>query len=482
MAIGLCGLGVGILSDMQRAKIEQAKLSSTNIVSAIVSDVARTIELYDLSLQAVVDGLDHPEIKRVSKEVRQMILFDRAATATHLGRIRVLDELGHLVLDSRDPDPPRLNLSVRDYFQSHKQDPSLGLYIGRPFVTAGGHYAIGVSRRLSRKDGSFAGVVAGTLWLSYFHDLFRKVALEPHSVLTLARTDGTMLMRAPFNIDVIGRNVADTDVFRRLSATPSGYFAASSGIDGSQRLYTFQHVAKFPLILSVGRSAEEVLADWRKEAINIGAVIVVLAMTTIGLALFSAHELRRRAEAERSLEVLATTDGLTGLANRRHFDDVITREWKRGQRQNTPISLLMIDADNFKAYNDLFGHQAGDKALVEIAGCIARGTRGSTDFAARYGGEELSVLLPGASVPEAYEVGERIRCAIEGLRGAKSDDPAFPTVSVGLACRTPQGNDTPCDLIAAADRALYDAKRNGRNCTALEPDAQLVEPSIKMVA
>ncbi|MGZ5894964.1 MAG: GGDEF domain-containing protein, partial [Xanthobacteraceae bacterium] len=94
MAIGLCGLGVGILSDMQRAKIEQAKLSSTNIVSAIVSDVARTIELYDLSLQAVVDGLDHPEIKRVSKEVRQMILFDRAATATHLGRIRVLDELG----------------------------------------------------------------------------------------------------------------------------------------------------------------------------------------------------------------------------------------------------------------------------------------------------------------------------------------------------------------------------------------------------
>ena len=349
-------------------------------------------------------------------------------------------------------------------------------------MTATGHYAIGISRRLSHADGSFAGVVAGTLWLSYFHDLFRKVTLEPGGVLVLTRTDGTMLMRTPFNIEDIGRDVSVSNIFKNTMAARSGTFDGVSSIDGVRRFYSYQQVADFPLVLSIGASADQVLADWRQEAFYIGTVVLLLALTTIGLAVFSAFELRRRADAERSLAILATTDGLTGLSNRRNFDDTLTREWKRAVRQNSSVALLMIDADNFKAYNDLNGHQAGDKALVAIAGCIANGTRGATDFAARYGGEELAVLLPGASLREAFDVAERIRKAIECLDSVNFEEPEIPTVSVGIACRSPKEHDLPAGLIAAADVALYDAKRNGRNQTAVEPGTQLSEGAMKMVA
>jgi diguanylate cyclase (GGDEF)-like protein len=482
VAIALCALGVGVLSDMHHAKLDRARLAGSNIVSTIASDIARNIEIYDLSLQAVVEGLPNPEVGKLNKEMRQMVLFDRAATAKHLGSIRVLDESGWVTLDSRVVDPPPTNLASRDYFIAHSDNPNAGLFIGAPFITPEGHYAIGISRRLSHSDGTFAGVVVGTLWLSYFNDLFRQVTLDPGSVLALVRFDGTMVMRAPFEAGYIGRNVAGSPVFKNSLELDAGNFQAAGSIDGTQRFYAYQHVANYPLVLTAGRSTDEIYSEWRREALYISAVILLLALATVGLAILSAFELRRRAEAERSLAILATTDSLTGLGNRRHFDESLDREWDRARRQGTPVSLLMIDFDNFKAYNDLFGHQAGDKALVDIANCIAATTREATDIAARYGGEEIAVLLAGTSLRDGYEAAERIRRAIEIIRHANDDNAALPTISAGLACRTPGDGDRPCDLIAAADAALYVAKGNGRDRTALEPGTQLVDAPIRMVA
>jgi diguanylate cyclase (GGDEF)-like protein len=156
---------------------------------------------------------------------------------------------------------------------------------------------------------------------------------------------------------------------------------------------------------------------------------------------------------------MATTDALTGLKNRRKFDQVIDVEWRRAMRQKTPVALLMIDADHFKAYNDTFGHQAGDQVLVGIAICISDSVRRSGDCAARYGGEEFAVLLPNTSAAEAFKVAETIRAKVQGW----SDDQAASTVSCGIAGLVPTtGLDWPI-LVAAADKALYAAKAGGRN-------------------
>ena len=153
--------------------------------------------------------------------------------------------------------------------------------------------------------------------------------------------------------------------------------------------------------------------------------------------LFLAREIGRRAKAEDKLEELATTDALTGLRNRRKFDADIDAEWRRAARQNTPLALLMIDADHFKSYNDTYGHQAGDQVLVGIAICISDLVRRAGDCAARYGGEEFAVLLPGLSPAEALEVAETIRLKVEHW----SEDPQVTTVSVGVASMTPVAAD-----------------------------------------
>ena len=462
VAAGLWALEATVLVEMRRTHSEQARQSASNIVSTISADIARNFELFDLSLQAVADNLKHPTIGTLSKDVRQLMLFDRAATAKHLGRIQVLDENGRVVIDSREIDPPSRDFSNRDYFDIHKKLPYEGLYIGAPFQSASGQQVIGISRRLSHADGSFAGVVVGTMRLSYFRELFGMVQLGQTSALGLMRTDGTLFMRWPFKSFDIGRDLSATEVFKKTNETDRGHFQATAAIDGVERRYVFQTIGNLPLRIVLGTSNHEIYSGWIRQAWYIGTVAVVLGLAMIGLALFAAVELRRRGAAESRLTALAATDGLTGLCNRRMFDAVLEREWTRALQQNKPIALLMLDADHFKQYNDRYGHQMGDKALLAIAECIAACTRTDMDVAARYGGEEFALLLPGASLTEAFEVAERIRTSVVEL-GVMVMHEHFPTVSVGLSSRIPKEDENSDVLLTGADSALYAAKRGGRN-------------------
>ncbi|MEG3896212.1 diguanylate cyclase [Microcoleus sp. SVA1_B6] len=172
--------------------------------------------------------------------------------------------------------------------------------------------------------------------------------------------------------------------------------------------------------------------------------------------------LRHRAEQER---LIATTDGLTQVANRRCFDERLQSEWHRLMQGKQQLSLIMLDVDYFKRYNDCYGHQAGDTCLVKVAKAAAAAVKRSTDLFARYGGEEFAAILPNTDTAGAIAVAESMRQAIRDLAipHEQSDVRSIVTVSMGIASMVPCCGKSPDELIALADRALYDAKRQGRD-------------------
>lgn len=459
---------MGFLWDAGRRDHEQARVVAANLIASIQSEISRNIELYDLSLQAVADGLQLPELERVDPVLRQIILFDRSATARDLGLIFVLSEQGDVAIESRTIFPRKSNFAERAYFQFHKNNTALDYYIGSPTVTKRGEYILPISRRLNKHDGSFNGVVVGNMSLAYFHRLFKNVTLGPGDALTLLRSDGTVLMRAPFNLDVIGRDFSKSDIFQKLSSAPFGSFDEISLLDATKRLYVHQQVDKNPLVIVAGLSHQTIYAEWRRTAWVVGSLNLGLCLVTMSLVVFLAGALKRRTIAEHDRAAMASTDGLTGICNRRRFDEIFELEWRRALRGQTPVTLLMIDTDFFKAFNDTHGHQAGDAALVALAKCIADGAHRASDLVARYGGEEFIVLLPGESLEGAFSFAEKIRTVVRSLQ-FQWDGVQYtsPTVSIGIASTVPQHGAPRADLLKAADNALYKAKEQGRNCCVL---------------
>ena len=173
-------------------------------------------------------------------------------------------------------------------------------------------------------------------------------------------------------------------------------------------------------------------------------------------------ELRRQRDL---LERLSNVDGLTGIANRRLFDKCLQREWLRCQRQNDPLALLMIDVDLFKAYNDGYGHLAGDECLKRVASALAHGLARATDVIARYGGEEFACILPVTYTEGAALVGEQLRAAVASLAipHAFSTVTDHVTVSIGGCAVFPSPAITSTEFLATADQQLYEAKHGGRD-------------------
>ena len=170
------------------------------------------------------------------------------------------------------------------------------------------------------------------------------------------------------------------------------------------------------------------------------------------------------------LQRLMNSDGLTGLSNRRHFDEYLELEWRRAMRDQTQLSLLMIDVDFFKTYNDSFGHVEGDEALRKVAAAIREASSRPSDLPARYGGEEFALVLPNTSPGGARLVAEKLRMAVAALKipHIAPAEGASLTISIGLSTMTPvQGTDCR-KLIMAADKGLYTAKNNGRNQVGIE--------------
>ena len=168
----------------------------------------------------------------------------------------------------------------------------------------------------------------------------------------------------------------------------------------------------------------------------------------------------------KQLESLSFHDSLTGIANRRMYDRTLQVAWARAQRSHEPVSLIVFDIDQFKQYNDHYGHAAGDKCIMDIADALNNVPQRPTDLLARYGGEEFVLLLPNTDKHEAIEIAETCRHLVQNKRipHAQSSVSKFVTVSAGVSTMVPTDDQQPASIFDAADKMLYQAKQNGRNC------------------
>ena len=461
----VCG---SVMLDMRRGEEALARQTIENLATTLDADIGRTVEVYDLSLRAVVSGLAMPEIGEVSPQMRHLILFDHAASTSYFGAIQVFDAQGNLAIDSVALQPARQNSATEEFFKVHRADGERGLFVSQP-VPYRGAQAIMLSRRITDGDGNFAGVVAGAIKITYFDDLFGRLRLNVDETITVIRRDGVVILRTPFDRGFVERDVSKAPDVVKMLTRANGSYSGTGTIDKIERLYVWRDSGR-PLVVVVAKPWIGIYARWRQQALRIGSIMAGLIVFITAMTLFSAREIGRRSHAEDRLEELATTDALTGLNNRRKFDSAIDTEWRRAIRQARPLALLLIDADNFKQFNDTFGHQPGDQALVVIARCIQASAIRAGDCAARYGGEEFAVLLPGVSAEEALVVAERIRIRVAGL----PSDPGALSVSIGVASMEPLVTMEFSELVEAADKALYASKAAGRNRSTIAVPSHLL--------
>lgn len=169
-------------------------------------------------------------------------------------------------------------------------------------------------------------------------------------------------------------------------------------------------------------------------------------------------------KANAQLEHLSITDSLTGLLNRRKIDEISGNQWNVSKKHSLPLSVIMMDIDSFKRYNDRFGHQYGDECIIKVTHAIQKSLRASMDYAARYGGDEFIIILTQTSLMQAYQIAERLRISVEDIRiPANAEGTEFVTISLGVCSTIPRDDLTVKDLISVADQALYQAKSQSRN-------------------
>jgi diguanylate cyclase (GGDEF)-like protein len=462
-------------------QLEQTAVNTANMARALASHAERSIKLGDAALgemqeRVEVDGMDAASGARMHARLQSIV--------DHTPELQEAFVYG--------PDGARLASSLsklvegnnadREYFIYHKTHPGRRLRVGKPIRSrSSGILAIPLSRRIDRPDGSFGGVVMASLRLAYFGTFYDSFDVGQTGTIILAIDDGTLLYRRPFKESLVGTSIAGGPVLQLYKkAGPVGTAMLVSKLDGIERLYSYRHLDGYPLLVASAQSKQEILSGWWVAVIKMSLVVTfaVLVLAWGGRQMVRQIRVREALDEELrtaraslelhniSLRALADSDSLTGLGNRRLFEEALEREVGRARRGKLPFALILIDVDFFKKYNDRYGHVAGDACLRRIAAAIASGARRPADLAARYGGEEFALILPDTDLDGAMAVAELIRCATAELHIAHLDSPlGRVSVSLGVAAGYPcQEAEKPASgWVEAADVLLYQAKAAGRD-------------------
>lgn len=459
--------------------VAQANIVAANTARSLAEQADATIKTADtiaatLAQRVEADG-ETPEDR--SRFYGLMTSLAAALPAIH--EMGITDNRGNAIVKALVPDPQGLNYAERAYFRYHATHRGTAAYIGDPVQSKIDHtYNITVSHRIDRPDGSFGGVVVVSVSLEHFQNLFDEIQAKSGGIIALVADDQAVIVRSP---PLQGHaSAAASQCWRSLPPQArTGTMTFRSDFDGVIRHGSFHRLDHYPLTVLVAQSVWDVQSGWRSELLSHGIILVcfLVAMLVLG---------NQALRASRLLNLQATHDPLTGLANRRSFDEAIAQEFRRHTRMRQPFSVVMIDVDKFKAYNDQYGHPAGDACLRAVAHAIESCVRRAGELPARYGGEEFAVILPGYDRHHAFTLAEAMRLAVSDLAIPHAGSLyGIVTLSLGVAtwmngCHA----DDWSDLLQQADTALYAAKSAGRDrvMTHVFPAAQPNERGLLAVA
>jgi diguanylate cyclase (GGDEF)-like protein len=404
-----------------------------------------------------------------------------------------------------------LDVSERPYVQEalHGKDFIISAQaIGR----SRGAVGLVAAMPILNEDGSASGIIAAGFELQWIDRIAADVARRPGAMMLLVDAAGTVLTAHPGDPKWLRKKLEAPALLSALGAHDQG-IAFVVGPDGVRRSFGYARLANTDAFLAVGLDEADILRRVDREmrmaylkfaligafvlfgvwfggehmivrplralarmAVHVGhgnlqirtarrwaAEFAPLADALNAMALRLAEREEELRIASDNLDRLTRLDSLSGLANRRGFDAALDEKWRESEQALTPLALIMIDIDHFKAFNDRYGHVAGDMCLRTVAETIARAARGAT-IAARYGGEEFALLFPGTGIERALGIGESLRAAVEQLALTHQGAPlGRVTASVGVAALRAANGESAQVLVEAADAALYGAKRRGRN-------------------
>ncbi|MBP7339897.1 sensor domain-containing diguanylate cyclase [Niveispirillum sp.] len=482
---GWLGLWLGIIMAMALAVIISAQLyqdrgnartqaeeAAVNLTNAIARDISRHIDLFRFVLSSLRETVQSDAFDRLPADLHDTVLFSHTAAPKALGVLFVTDANGIITAESGHNDIKGQSRGWRPYFSYHRDHDDDAMLVSGPLVSAtSGDPVVVLSMRLNNPDGSFRGMVVASMLLSYFDGLLTDLSLEPGASLSLLLDHGIVMARKPADPDAIGRDLRQDPLVAAAGGKPQAIYVEPASI-GGDRLIVSTAVEGSTMRVQMTQSLSQIWTHWRAKAWTIGVTTAVLILGIIALIVLFHRESGRRARAQQALalanatlERMATTDALTGIANRRLFDDILRREEAKSARTALEAAVLMIDIDLFKSFNDTYGHSAGDATLRSVAQAVARAVTRGGDLVARIGGEEFAVLLTETDLSGARIVAERVRTEVAALGIRHTGSPhGHVTVSIGLA--TSMTDTTALNLEEAlnhADQALYDAKKNGRN-------------------
>ncbi|MDD2582415.1 MAG: diguanylate cyclase [Desulfuromonadaceae bacterium] len=448
-------------------RTEAAAIKTTQNITQMLGDSINTSALrIDTALQMVVYDLES-QLRRsrsLNKDEVDRLLKATKPVLGDLSQVRIANVNGQVLYGEGVSRREHPSYSNRDYFISHRDNPGKGLIVSNPvFGTVIKRWVIPFSRRYNHPDGSFAGVVVAGAPITCFGDLLASSGVGSHGVVVLRDSSLGVIVRYPA-LDTEAGSIGAKGFSTKLQAAvdsklTSVSYHIRSGADGIEHAVTYRRLAPLPFHLVAGLNTHDYMKPWGDE-VRISLIRLTIFMLLTAVLLFMLY---RRTTALMDVTAISLRDPLTGLPNRRAFDNEYERLRRHTVRNHSVISVLFIDIDHFKKINDTYGHDIGDTVLKRVAGAIESCLHRPLDMVCRWGGEEFAAVLPDTALDGAELLAKKILCAVRQIEMPIGLKRGGCSVSIGVASMSLLPGMVSSDLIGRADMAMMAAKQLGRD-------------------